>query len=41
MAMRWRIPPENWCGKLDSTCSGSGRRTVVEQLDRPVPRLGR
>ena len=41
MAMRWRIPPENWCGKLDSTCSGSGRRTVLSSSIGPVAGLCR
>ena len=27
IAMRWRIPPENWCGNARSARSGSGIRT--------------
>ena len=29
IAMRWRWPPENWCGKLRSAAAGSGNCTRV------------
>ena len=34
IAMRCRIPPENWCGYACSALSGSGMRTSSQQLER-------
>ncbi len=43
--MRWRIPPENWCGKLPTRCRAAGMRTrsissiaLTLASDRDIPR---
>ena len=48
IAMRWRIPPENWCGNRPRAARGSGRRTSsrsstarASAAARPRPRCKR
>jgi hypothetical protein len=36
IAIRWRMPPENWCGKARSADSGSGMRTSSSSAAAPA-----